>query len=157
MAYSTQSDIEEVLPSNDLAQMTDDTNGEVIDTPIVNAAIARADNQINSYLRGKQNTLPLSPVPPRVKDWSTGLAIFNLYQRRVNLEMPDPIRLNHDDIISELKSVRDGKILIDDPDSPAETASFYKGSGSNTEDAGDLFTDKPDGSGTIDQYYNGPA
>lgn len=153
MAYSTQSDIEEILPTADLAELTDDTGNDVVDVSKVTAAIARADNQINSYLRGKQNSLPLSPVPPRVKDWSTGLAIWQLYRRRVNLEMPEPVRVDHDDIISELKAVRDNKILIDDAESPADTGSYYK---TNGEDKIEIFDSKADNSGCLDQYYGGP-
>lgn len=153
MAYSTKSDILEVLPEKDLAELTNDTDGSTVVDSVVNANIAKADNQINTYLRGKQSTLPLSPVPPRVKDWSVGLAIFNLYKRRVNLEIPDVIRTDHDDIVSELKGVRDQKILIDDSESPANTASYYKGDGANK---GTLFDSNSNGTGELDKYYNGP-
>lgn len=157
MAYSVEADIEKQLPSKDLAELTDDTNGTVIDSAIVTAMIAKADNQINSYCRGK-NDLPFNTAnTPRVLDWSVGLAIWNLYKRRVDLSIPEAIETDHDDIIVELKGVRDGKIIVADPDSTANTGGIYKGSDGDTSDSGDLFTDKPDGSGTIDQYYNGPV
>ena len=50
--YSVEADIIEVIPSKILAQLTDDVNTvKVIDSAIVIAMIAKADNQINIYIR----------------------------------------------------------------------------------------------------------
>lgn len=155
MAYSVKADILEVLPESDLIQLTDDVPPiDTVDDAKVTSAITRADNQINSYLRGKASTIPIVPTPPRVKDWSVTLAIFQLYRRRVNLDIPATIQEDIDQTISELKGVRDGKILIDDPTSPANTASFYKGDGANK---GVIFDSNAEGTGCLDQYYDGPV
>jgi len=158
VAYSLKADILVQLPETRLLQLTDDSIPPVaVNDVIVTAMIAKADNQINSYCRGKNN-LPFNTAnTPRVKDWSVSLTIWNLYKRRTDVEMPDPIDSDHDDVISELKGVRDGKIIVADPESIANTGGIYKSNGADTDDAGDLFTDKQDGTGTIDQYYNGPA
>jgi len=155
VAYSSKSDIQEILPDQDLAELTDDVN----DTPVtvdarVDSAITRADNKINSYLRGKHGTLPLNPVPENVKDWSVSLAIWELYRRRVDLEIPEPVREDKKATIEALESVQDGTTHIDTPTAPANTFSFYKGSGS---DKGELFDSNKDGTGCLDQYYNGPV
>ena len=153
MAYSVKADILVQLPEVRLAQLTNDVDGSTVVDSVVTAMIAKADNQINSYCRGKSNLPFVVANTPRVKDWSVGLTIWNLYKRRVDLSIPDAIETDHDDIISELKGVRDGKILIDDPESAANTASFYK---SNGDDKNVLFTTNKRGNGTLDQYYNGP-
>lgn len=155
MAYSTEDDILEVLPQERLIQLTDDVSPvDTIDSAIVTAMIDKADNQINSYLRGKATTIPIDPVPPRVKDWSVTLAVFKLYGRRINLTIPDTLREDKDAVIDELKEIRDGKALIDDAESPSNTASFYQ---SNGKDFGELFDTNSEGTGCLDQYYNGPA
>lgn len=156
MAYSVKADIIDQLPEKRLAQLTDDdpVGAPAVDDDVVDAMIEKADNQINTYLRGK-NILPIDTAEtPRVKDWSVGLAIFNLYKRRVDLEIPEPVRVDHDDIMTELRAVRDNKILIDDPTSPANTGSIIKGSGSTKST---MFTSNDQGTGTLDQYYDGPC
>lgn len=153
MAYSTQSDIINQLSETVLAEITDDVNGAIINAVTVTAMIAKADNQINSYCRGK-NTLPFNTITtPRVLDWSVSLAIWNLYKRRVDISMPEAIETDHNDVISELKGVRDSTILVNDPVSVANTASYYKGSGG---DKGVMFDSNSEGTGVLDKYYNGP-
>ena len=151
MAYSTKVDILQVLSQRKLAQLTDDNDSNSVDTTIVNTQIRKADNQIDTYIRGK-NGIPFTTPPPRVVDWSVGLAIFNLYKRRVDLEIPEAIRIDHDDILTELEGVRDGKLLLDDAASVANTATFYKGKGSTQNK---LWTSNEDGSGNLDDYFNG--
>ena len=153
MAYSDEAAILEILPSTEVAQLTDDSTGSTIDSAKVSAALTRGFNTINTYLRGKASAIPLSPVPPAVKDWNTILAIFNLYQRRVDLELPETIEKSYDRVIGELKGVRDGKILMDDPIGVGNTAKIYKGSGS---DKGVIFDSNAAGTGVLDGYYDGP-
>lgn len=152
MAYSTKSDVLEVVPADMLAQLTNDSGVNSVVDAVVTAAIAKADNQINSYLRGKSASLPLSPVPARVKDWSVGLAIFNLYSRRINLKIPEYAKTDHDDIISELKGVRDGKILIDDSTSVANLGTIIKTNKTATSVNFNTNTSK---NGQLDRFWNG--
>lgn len=154
MAYSVEADIKEIISDEDLIQLTDDVAPvDTIDSALVSAAIDRADNKINGYLRGKQNPLPLSPVPPLIKDISVSLAVFQLYRRRPNVEIPDPVERDLKMAVKDLEGIRDGKILIADPGSPAQTASFYKGSGA---EKGVLLDSNCDGTGSLDPYYQGP-
>jgi phage gp36-like protein len=62
MAYCEQSDIEKLIPEQELAELTADT-GSTPDAEVVTEAIAKADAEIDSYL-GVVYTVPLS-VPPR--------------------------------------------------------------------------------------------
>lgn len=153
MAYSTKVDILQVLSQRDLAQLTDDLDNNSVNTAIVNTAISKADNQIDTYIRGK-NGIPFTTPPPRVVDWSVTLAIFNLYKRRVDLDIPEATRIDYDGVIDELKGVRDGKILLDDSASVANTATFYKGTGS-TENQ--IWESNISGTGNLDSYFNGPV
>jgi len=125
MAYSSQSDVEERLPGVFLAQLTDDTSGITVNVVTVTRAIADADSQIDSFARGKHSTLPFSPVPDSVRRWSVSLAILNLYKRRVDLQVPDAIKEDIALVNTELRALRDNKILIDDADSDANQANFY--------------------------------
>jgi len=156
--YSVKADILEILSLADLIQLTDDVAPvDTVDDPIVVAAITRADNKINSYLRGK-HTVPLTTVPPRVKDWSVTLAIFELYRRRVNLEIPDVLRIDFDEVVKELKMVQAGTLLIDDSTSIANTAGYYKGQGkATTSNKSQIWDSKPDGTGQLDEFYDGPC
>lgn len=155
MAYSTQADLELKIAPDLLAQLTDDVSGTTTDTGVVNRAIADADSQINSFARGKGSPLPFSPVPDSVRRWSVGLSIFNLYARRIDLQIPDVVKAGHDDIIVELKALRDNKILIDAPDTDANQANMYVSKGDGV-DKKRIFTTNNDQTGRLDRYYKGP-
>ena len=153
MAYCTQSDVVFLLPSVRLAELTDDVSGESVDTSVLARCIADADSIIDSYARGK-HTVPFSPVPDNVRRWSVMLTIHCLYSRR-ELELPQSLKDKYDNVITELKALRDTKILIDDTDSNANTAGFYKSRGAGTTRK-ELFTVNSDGTGKLDDYYSGP-
>ena len=72
-AYSTQADIEKRIPSADLADLTDDTGGGVVNTVNVDEAIALADALINSYLRGKHE-VPFATAPDIIREASVAPA-----------------------------------------------------------------------------------
>lgn len=82
MAYSIQTDIENRIGSARLLQLADrDGNGSV-DAAVLAAAIEKADDLIDSYLRGRYD-LPLqAPVPVIVRELSVDLSIYFLQQAR---------------------------------------------------------------------------
>ena len=49
MAYCTQSDIEKLIPTQELAELTTES-GSTPDAAVVTEAIAKADAEIDSYL-----------------------------------------------------------------------------------------------------------
>lgn len=150
--YSVEADIIEVIPSKILAQLTDDVNTvKVIDSAIVIAMIAKADNQINTYIRGQHRVVPLTVVPPRIKDMSVNLAVFYFYKRRVDLEIPEPIRIDYDNTISELKLIMNNKLIIDDDASVGNTAGYYK---SNKTADSRIFTQNDSQNGVLDRYFS---
>ncbi len=151
MAYSTQSDIEKTIPPVRLAELTDDTNGAVVDTDILDEQIDFADSLIDTYLRGK-HTVPLTaPVPDTVRKWSVILTIYNCYERRIDLAIPETLQSRYDIIISQLKLVQKNKLIIKDEESIANTAGYYK---TNKTASSRIFTVKDDESGVLDQYFS---
>lgn len=151
MPYCTVSDIQERIPSGVLAQLTDDTNGAVVSSSIVSACIEEADANIDLYLRGK-HTVPLSTVPKDVKRWSVRLAIYFLYSRRLDTDMPESVLNDYRLVVGQLKEVRDNDVLIDDVSSVANTAGHYKASSTSSTR---IFTTNDQRTGYLDHFSSG--
>ena len=150
--YSVEADIIEVIPSKILAQLTDDVNTvKVIDSAIVIAMIAKADNQINIYIRGQHRVVPLTVVPLRIKDMSVTLARYYLYERRIDQEIPDKMQTSYDLVIDELKLIMKNQLIIDDDSSVGNTAGYYK---SNKTADSRIFTQKDSQNGVLDRYFS---
>jgi phage gp36-like protein len=108
MSYCTQSDIEKLIPTLELAELTTES-GSSPDAATVTEAIAKADAEIDSYLRAFF-TVPLSPTSARVKSLSEDIAIYYLYMRRSTI--PEPRQKAYDNAIAFLKLVAAGKASI---------------------------------------------
>ncbi len=113
MAYSTKADIQKVLSDATLAQLTDHQNGTTIDDTKITQAIDDADELIDAYLRGRY-TLPFSSTPTVVKQISVDIAIFNLYSKRPEREMPETIRTRYRDALRLLADIQSGKATLAD-------------------------------------------
>ena len=135
MAYSVEADLLLIAPSGAIAQLTDDTGGVTIGASTVVRAISQADGLIDSYLRGG-HTVPLTPVPTEVRDCSAFLALCGMYERRPSSfinGLPPVLEVRRAEWIAWLKDVRDGKNLIDDTASDANTGDFLVGSKATTD------------------------
>ena len=150
MAYSLQADIEKRIPAADLAALTDDVNGTVTDTDVVDEAIATGDALINMYLRPK-HTVPLTTVPDEVRKWSEVLASHYLYRRRLDLGIPETLKDEYDQTIEELKLVSENGLIIDDDGSHASEATYYK---TNKTSDSRIFTQNDEQSGLLDRYFS---
>ena len=128
MPYCTQSDIEKLIPSLELAELTTET-GSTPDAATVTEAIAKADAEIDSYL-GAVFTLPLSITPARVKSLSEDIAIYYLYVRRSTV--PEARQKAYDDAIAFLKLVAAGKATL-------PSTSISPGQGVQIESAAPIF------------------
>ena len=80
MAYCTQDDILDQVDESVLIQLTD-PDGAAIDEDVVTRAIEDADATIDSYCQGRY-TIPLSPVPDKIRQISVDITIYNLFSRR---------------------------------------------------------------------------
>jgi phage gp36-like protein len=110
MSYCLQTDIVNQIDSTVLLQLTDDAGTGVIDAGIVTRAIADADATIDSYCQDRY-TIPLSPVPAKIRQVSVDISIYNLYSRREDV-VPDIRKERNQAAIRFLEKVADGKIQL---------------------------------------------
>lgn len=111
MPYSTLTDIKSALPEETIRQLTDDQNINMIDAAKVDAAIAKADGEIDTYLGAAGYVVPLVVVPAVVRGCSIDIAIYHLY-KRVSEDVPKTRRQAYTDAVSLLKDVRDGRMAL---------------------------------------------
>lgn len=81
MAYSTQSDILERLDQVTLVQLTDRNGTGQADASLVANAIAGADALIDSLVSPVYR-VPLSSVPPVIREHSATIAVYRLHLYR---------------------------------------------------------------------------
>jgi phage gp36-like protein len=74
MPYCTQSDIEKLIPTLELAELTTESEN-AIDSAVVTECIAKADSAIDSY-PGVKYTVPFNTAPARVKGLCEDIAIY---------------------------------------------------------------------------------
>jgi len=109
MPYCTQADILEQLDEAVLIQLTD-CSGLAINENRVSRAIKDADATIDSYCQGRY-TVPLSPVPDKIRQVSVDIAIYNLYSRRADTA-PDIRKDRHKEATRWLEKVNKGDIKL---------------------------------------------
>lgn len=117
MAYCTKTDIEKLLPSSVVTQLTDDEGDGTKINERVAEAIASADSEIDTYC-GQVFTVPFAVVPDVIKKASVDIAIYHLYSRRVE-QMPETRRDRYKDAIALLTKIAEGKISIGEQPEPA--------------------------------------
>jgi phage gp36-like protein len=123
--YCTLEDIKKAIPEDNIIQLTDDKNLGKIDETKVLDAIEYAEQLINGYLRGRY-PVPLEPAPELIKRLAVDLAVFQLYSRRFELDMPQSMIDRRKEIIRLLEQIQAGKVLlgIETQDSPGH--GYYK-------------------------------
>jgi phage gp36-like protein len=109
MAYSTATDLQNYLPAEQVRQLTDDNDTDDIDLEKLNDAIRRADDLIDSYIRGRY-TVPLVNIPALIRDMSTKLASYFLFKRSLILTLPDPIKEDYSDANNMLMKIQRGQV-----------------------------------------------
>jgi len=113
MAYcaqdETHNDILDQLDESVLIQLTD-PDGAEIDENVVTRAIEDADATIDAYCQGRY-TIPLSPVPDKIRQISVDITIYNLFSRRGDTAH-ETRKDRHKEAIRFLEAVRDGKIRL---------------------------------------------
>lgn len=92
-------------------------------------AIAVADSEIDSYLRSRINTLPLTNPPEKIKACSFHLAMKELYSRVAPNNVADFIVKNADDSIRYLKDIAKGTVILfpEVPEAQQETTVIHGG------------------------------
>lgn len=107
MAYCTQTDLEDRFGLVELTQLTDRDGAGAPDPAVVARAIADAEAEVDSYLRGRV-TLPLSPVPPEVTAVACDIARYRLYGVRA----PEEVRRRYEDARGWLRDVAAGRVVL---------------------------------------------
>lgn len=128
MPYCTLDDLKKSIPEANIIQLTDDTGtGGAIDQTKVDEAIAYAGQLIDGYLRGRYS-LPLNPVPELIKHLSVDLAVFHLYSRRFELEMPESMMAKYKNAIKLLEQIQKGLVTLGiETEDKGHSAGTYKG------------------------------
>jgi phage gp36-like protein len=108
--YSTKNDILNQIDEETLIELTDDDKTGVVNETVLNANITDADSEINSYLEGNY-TIPLSPVPARIRSISVDITIYNLYSRRDDT-IPEIRKERYENAMKYLEAVSKGEINL---------------------------------------------
>jgi len=131
MSYSTATEVREMLKDDALNSIIGDTfiedpaQRETLVTPIIEAAIADADGEIDGYLT-KRYPVPLSPVPKVISKMSKDIAVYNIFSRvGIDESSAEKNFLNrYNSAIKFLTLVAEGKVSIGaEADDPATAAS----------------------------------
>ena len=108
--YSSQSDIERLIPPDTIYQLTNDGVAGGTDTDVLEESIRQADAEIDSYC-GTFLTVPFVVVPDIIKKISVDIAIYNLYSRKVE-EIPPARNDRYKNAIRQLEGISKGTISI---------------------------------------------
>ena len=107
--YATLADILEQVDQETLIALTDDALAGAVDESVVERAIANGDAVIDSACRDRYDIPFSAPVPDLVRLYSVDLAVYNLYSRRPQVEMPEVIGERHQYVLDRLRLVEQGK------------------------------------------------
>ncbi len=152
MAYSAQTDIAKLLTPAQLVQLTDDNADGSADAAVIAEAIAEADAEIDGYL-GSRYTVPVSPVPTLLRNFSVAISLWKLYGRRSLAN--ERRRQEYEDAIAKLKDLATGRMVL-----PATGGGEVASDGSDLPEASTMESDRlftrgkrSDGSsGTLDSF-----
>ncbi len=122
MTYATQADLTDRFGAVELAQLTDRASGQVIDTAVLDRALADADAEINSYLASRY-ALPLASTPTVLVRLAADMARYRLHDDRVT----EAVRARYQDAVSLLKRLASGEVRLDGAATPPPAASNSSG------------------------------
>lgn len=109
MPYCTQQDLIDRFGENELVQLTDrsDPPAGIIDSTVVDKAIADAGALIDSYLQARYS-LPLVQVPATLERVACDLTRYYLHEDAV----PEIVKANYDHSVSFLRQVSRGEAAV---------------------------------------------
>lgn len=120
MAYCTLADIEKALESRRLIELTDDEGLDVVNQGRIDEAIGTAQGEVDGYL-AERYQVPVSPVPALIRAATVDLAIYNLYSRKMDDEMPETRQKRYEAAIRRLEKIAAGKIGLGIATPPEES------------------------------------
>jgi phage gp36-like protein len=111
MAYSTLLDLKKKMPTSKIVQLSNDEGtGEIVDE-VVDYCISQADNLIYTYTNGRyslEEDDDETEVPAYIRDVSTKLARYYLYNRKLVETMPESLVEEYNMCIKVLEKIQDG-------------------------------------------------
>ena len=145
--YCNQQDILNLsLDKATLIRLTDDTNEGKVDSAKVDAAIARAQAEIDKYLQGRY-LVPFADgsVPALVNGWCAELAAFYLHRTQTGL--PASVQRRYDGVKKNVEAIASGKLQLPDASDLKDTGALPV---STTDGQGHKFiNDKYDANGKL--------
>ncbi len=141
--YCALSDIVARVPEETIIQLTDDAGLGAVDQTKVDQAISDSGEVIDGFLRGRYD-LPLTTVPGLVLKIAVDLAVFNLYLRKMEIEMPKPVSDRYDNSVKLLMQIQKGLISLGIEATAAPAGGNYKTNKAST--------DRLFGKDTLDEY-----
>ncbi len=109
MAYCTQQNIIDRYGNEELLLIVDRDDDGVLDSAVIDLAIADAAAEIDSYL-GTVYTLPLNSTPAVLTIYACDIARYRLYDDRTT----DEVSARYHQAIKWLKMVAEGKATLGD-------------------------------------------
>lgn len=121
MAYCTLTDMEKLIPSNILINLSNDSTGATaVDTDVIAEMIDQADREIDSFLAIVME-VPVDPVPPLITNISAVIAIWDLHARKYfNNEM---WKYKYEEVKKLLVKIAEGKLSIGSPEEGVASSS----------------------------------
>lgn len=111
MSYCTLTDLTNRTPMETLLQLADDLDHGAVDAEVIAAAIADADELIDSYLRGRYSLPPSQPVVI-LTSLAVDLCLYGLYGRRPEFATPERVIANQKNALALLAKINSGVILL---------------------------------------------
>lgn len=109
--YCNIDEVKNRFSPNELIQLTDDNRTGEVNDDVITREIFLANSLINGYL-GKSFVLPMSVIPPLINVIAIDLSIYNLYIRRLRMDVPDSIKEIYKNCVNSLKEIQKGNISL---------------------------------------------
>jgi len=115
MGYSTKNDLLNEFSYLDLAILSGDDTGALIDDSRINHAIDQADSIIRAYVYAKYNLDDIAAPGPLFTKLSLDITVYNLYlYHNSDSDLPSSVIRRYIDAIKTLQGIQKGEVNIDD-------------------------------------------
>ncbi len=111
--YLTGEGLQNYISEQEIIRLTDDQNYGHVNTAVLDNAIRKSGEELESYLRDVYITALPVPLPSELESILADIIIYNLYKRRMQTDMPPSIVQIYNTAISKLEKIRKGIITID--------------------------------------------
>jgi len=119
MRYLTRAAIEAAIPATTLAWLTnDDPAADSPDEGVLATAVANVEELADGYLRGRYSDgdkpMFTQGVPSILRGLLVNLLRHELYIRRPEGDVPDPVKVAYANAVKVLEQIRDGRVTLGD-------------------------------------------